>query len=153
MTWRTVGVYDERVAVEAHSGGQVIVGSAYDSYQAAQFRDVDDLRAFMAWLAGVPPTPEPEPEVIGFTFDPDDDMPYSVIGDLRQAGDDHGMSDEANYDAAAYLRPQFPTAVIDPEFSCFYAYMETQAEAERLLEALNAFVQLRRTTPQERTSP
>lgn len=56
MSWRVVGKYDGRVAVELDaSSGKVIVGCSYDSYQAAEFTGVDDLRAFARWLLTILP--------------------------------------------------------------------------------------------------
>lgn len=142
MTWRTVGLYDQRVAVEAHSGGQVIVGSAYDSYQAAQFKDVDDLRAFMAWLTDALPTPEPEcitDENNGATFTP-------FIGDDLQVGYRVVMPDGAvRY---FYLMASTGSLDVHDDPPCLFVYDDDSGDP-----ASGCTVNYYNLDPQERTSP
>ena len=62
--------------------------------------------------------------------------PWSVIGDLRRPGS--GFDDDGNYECRDWLDAQHTFANIDfdPETSCFYAYAETQAEADELVEGI-----------------
>lgn len=74
-----------------------------------------------------------EPDEYSDTFD--------VIADLRAPFTaDYGMSDEANYEISDALAKRFPNIMFDPEFSCFYAYANTKAEAEELIVAINEAV-------------
>jgi hypothetical protein len=69
--------------------------------------------------------------------DADSNHKWSVVGDLREIVDIDANSDylgeSTNYVIADRLIRDgwFPTQM-DPEFSCFYAYVATEAEAIRM---------------------
>jgi hypothetical protein len=59
---------------------------------------------------------------------------WAVIGDLREVVNFDGES--TNYMVEQRLLAEgFPQAAIDPEYSCFYAHVETEAEAIELRDA------------------
>lgn len=77
-------------------------------------------------------------------FRPDDySEKFTITGDLRAPGS--GYDDDANYDARDAMQPKFPGIEFDPESACFFAYAKSDAEAQELAAALDAWVSERRS--------
>jgi hypothetical protein len=68
---------------------------------------------------------------------------WNIVGDLRRNDNDDANYD-ANYDARDDLAPTWTNIEFDPETSCFYAYAQTEAEANEFAAALDTWLNTRR---------